>query len=960
MIAPRDEAALLQVVYKRHDPARCNPELGAQRLLAQALIGVNKPEETSMSGRQPEWDEALCELRRGLSADLGQQERRRSRAQRRSGPRRAQQICRGGFSHRQYDINIESFCRGTILPVATSKTLEDLMAGQKPLGRAWLDDAWSDVRFASRTLRHRPTFLVFVLVTLGLGIGANTSMFTLINTLVLNPLPVARPSELAAVVDDPHGNAAARALLPLSYPNLQGYQRENVVFESLAGYTSPRVLTWQHGGLPERLFGELVTGNYFATLGLQPALGRFFSLEEDMVPGGHPIAVMNYATWQTRFGGSPDVLGQAIRVNNVVLTVIGIAPPRFIGVNAIFGPDLWVPASMAEALFPNEMGRVLIDRAKGTFLGIGRLRTGTSRARAQANMTAIAASLAREYPEANKNHGVSVRPIADILFGASGPGSTSLVFASVGLVVVVVVLLAIACSNLVNLMLARAMARGSEVAVRIALGATRARLIRQWLTESALLGVLGGAVGAGIGYVGVKLLWSFRPAEVAANLVSPHLDWSVLAYTFVVAAATGIFVGIAPAVRASQIEISEKLKEESRSVGRQRRRVTLANMLLVAQVACSFLLLATAILFLRSMQHAYDVDPGFQTKRLVVVLTNPGQAGYTKARTSNFYKAVRERVSALPGVESVSWASNLPLWGRLASGLRIEGHEPRSQADTVSTIVNTVDANYFETAGIPMTTGRAFTTIDVADSFPVVVINEKVARDFWPGHDALGKRIQLPGEKFERQVIGVARTANYSTLAEPPQYCVYVPLEQSFSDAMTLYVRTRGEPGPLMAAIQREIRTAGPSISVNDMRTGRTIIDNALFQVRMGVMLLGVFGILALALASIGLYGVLAFSVAQRTREIGVRMALGAARGRVLHLILGEGMSVVAVGVLIGLIASLLSGRLLNRLLYGIGAADPISLAAASCTLLAAAALACYWPARRASRLDPLVALRQG
>ena len=834
------------------------------------------------------------------------------------------------------------------------------MIGQRSVGRAWLEDAWSDVRFASRSLRRSPTFLLFVLLPLGLGIGANTSVFTIINTLVLNPLPIARPSEVAAVVDDPKGNAASRALLPLSYPNLQEYQRENGVFESLAGYTSPRVLTWQRNGPPERLFAELVTGNYFATLGLQPALGRFFSLEEDTVPGGHPITVMNYATWQTRFGGSPSVLGQMIRVNNVVLTVIGVAPARFIGVNAIFGPDLWVPASMAEALFPNEMGRALSDRTKAIFLGVGRIQTGTTRARAQANMTAIATSLAREYPEANKNHAVSVRPIADMLFGASGPGSTSVVFASFGLLLVVLVLLGIACSNLVNLMLARAMARGSEIAVRIALGATRARLVRQWLMESALLGLLSGVVGAGIGYLGVTLLWSFRPAEVGANLVSPHLDWSVLAYTFAVAAATGIFVGIAPAVRASQIEISEKLKDESRSVGRQRRRVTLSNVLLVAQVACSFVLVATAMLFLRSMQHAYDVDPGFQTKRLIVVLTNPGQAGYTRSRTRNFYQAVRERVSALPGVESVSWASNLPLWGRLVSGLRVEGHEPQSQADTITTIVNVVDVNYFETAGIPIMTGRAFTIIDVADSVPVAVVNEKVGRDFWPWQGALGKRIRLPTEKFERQVIGVARTANYSTLAEPPQYCVYVPLEQDFSDAMTLYVRTHGEPGTLMPAIQREVRTAGPSISVNDMRTGRTIIENGLFQLRMGVMLLGVFGILALALASIGLYGVLAFSVAQRTREIGVRMALGAARGRVLHLILSEGMSVTVVGLLIGLIASLVTGRFLNRLLYGMGAADPMSLAAASLALLVAAALACYWPARRASTLDPLVALRQG
>jgi predicted permease len=366
------------------------------------------------------------------------------------------------------------------------------------------------------------------------------------------------------------------------------------------------------------------------------------------------------------------------------------------------------------------------------------------------------------------------------------------------------------------------------------------------------------------------------------------------------------------------------------------------------------------MLFVRSMQRAHDVDPGFQTKNLAIVLTNPGQAGYTKPQTRAFYQAVRDRVATLPGIASVSWASNLPLWGRLVGGLRVEGHEASSRAETITTVINTVDVMYFETAGIPMIAGRPFTEIDLADSTPVAVVNDRAARDFWPGQSALGRRIQLPSEHTARQIIGVARTANYSTLAEPPQYCVYLPLEQHYTDAMTLYVRSHGEPEQILRSVQREMLAVAPEISVTDVRTGKTILDAALFQARMGVALLGVLGLLALGLASVGLYGIMAYSVSQRTREIGMRMALGAARNDVLRLILQEGMSMVGLGVLIGFGVSLLTGRLLTRMLYGIGGSDPMSVTGAASILVLAAAAACYWPARRASGLDPLVALRQG
>ena len=826
----------------------------------------------------------------------------------------------------------------------------------------FLVDLWRDLRYTWRTVRKSPTFAVFVVLTLALGIGANTTVFTVINTLVLNPLPVPKSSELVAVATAEAKTTSKSSMpLPISYTNLKDYEAKNEVFERLAGYTSPGTVTYNAAGISQRMFSELVTGNYFSTLGIQPAKGRFFLPEEDSTPGAHAVAVMNYATWQARFGGASDVIGKTLRLNNVVFTVIGVAPPRFIGVNAIFGPDLWIPATMAERLLPTEMRDALSERSKAAFHGVGRLKPGVSRAQAQANLVTIASALAREYPQANEGRTATVRPVTDVIFGRdnSSTGRSPILFGSALLLVIVGIVLLIACSNVANLLLARSAARQQEIAVRLAMGASRGRLVRQLLTESLVLGGLSGLVGLAIGYQGSELLWSFRPAEVSANLVALKMDGTVFAFTLVISLLTGFLFGTIPALRASRVSVAETLKQEARTAGRSWARITFANVLLVGQVAFSFVSLVTAALFLRSIERAYDIDPGFQTQHLAVLMTNPGQAGYGKSQTKAFYTDVRERVGALPGVDSASWASNLPLWGRIQNGLEVEGREQRSKTDTITTAVNTVDLDYFRTAGIAIDRGRDFTKMDREDSAPVAIVNEKLAHDYWPLGEALGKHLQLPGDENIRQVVGVVRTANYSTLAEPPQPCVYVPLEQSYSDAMILYVRSKGDPQQIMIPVQREVRAAGPQISVEDVRTGRKIVDQALFGAKMGVALLSVFGLLALGLASIGLYGIMAYSVHRRQREIGVRMALGAPQKSVLRMMLKQGMSLVLTGVLIGSAASLAVGRLVARMLYGVSASDPLSVTAAAVVLLAVALLACYLPARSASRLDPLIALRE-
>src|SRR5579864_66589 len=623
---------------------------------------------------------------------------------------------------------------------------EPVPVGDQTRGN-FMADLWRDVRYSLRSMRKSPLFVVFVVLTLALGIGANTTVFTLIDNLVLNPLPVPNSSGLASVTTaERKSTSKSAAALPVSLANLKDYAAENQVFDSLAGYTSPRTVTLNANGVSQRMFSEVVTGNYFTTLGIHPAHGRFFLPEEDITPGAHAVAVMNYATWQARFGGVENIIGKTLRLNNVLFTVIGVAPPRFIGVNGIFGPDLWIPAAMAEQLLPTEMHGALDDRSHAVFMGVGRLKRGVSRQQAQANIAAIAAALASEYPQANQGRTAAVRPITDVIFGSdnSSTGRSPILFGSAVLLAIVGIVMLVPCPVVDLLLLARAAARRQEIAVRLAMGASRGRLVRQLLTESVFLGALSGLVGLWIAYGGLRLLWSFTPQEVSANLVAPQLDASVFVFALILSLVTGLVFGTAPALRASRASISEALKEEARTTGRSRSRITFANALLVGQVAFSFVSLVIAALFLRSIEHAYQIDPGFQAQHLAVLLTNPGQAGYDGPQTKAFYKEVRERVAGLPGVESVSWASNLPLWGRIATGLEVEGREPRSKADTITTVVNTVDLDYLRTAGIAIERGRNFTQMDREGSVAVAMVNEKLAHDYWPRGDALGKHIQIP------------------------------------------------------------------------------------------------------------------------------------------------------------------------------------------------------------------------
>ena len=829
-------------------------------------------------------------------------------------------------------------------------------AGAAPTGQ-WFSDFLQDLRYAARMLRKSPGFTAVATLILALGIGANTAVFTIINTLLLNPLPVDKISELVAInTTQAKMTAQSGEIQLMSFPNIKDLREKTHSFTSLAAHSNPTAITMTDTAEPRRIFAEVVTANYFDALGIHPFMGRFFLPSEDTTPGAAAVAVLGYTAWQGRFGGAPDILGRTIKLNSTPFTIIGIGPKGFKGVYAVFGPDVWVPSMMADQILPAQQRNALSDRAMTLFTGIGRLRPGSTLAQARTELSIVATALEKEFPDANQGQTVALRPLTE---AAYGPERQPLLFGSTLLMAIVGLVLLISCSNVANLLLSRASVRRQEIAVRIALGAGRIRLIRQFLTESVLLGLLGGVLGILLGYGGCQFLWSFRPAEFAQNLADLRINVNVFGFAFVVSILTGLLFGIVPALRTSRTSVSEVLKEETRAAGRSRNRISLANTLLAGQVAVSLVLLVVAALVLQSIQREYTIDPGFDTNHLALFMLYPGQAGYNQTRTEQFYKQARERISSVPGISSLSWASNLPLWGRKETGVVIEGQEQRKKSDAISAVVNTVDLTYFSTLGISFVEGRDFTQDDRDISAPMAIINDTMAAKYWPNQDALGKRLRLPRGKDFLQVVGVVKTANYQSLGEAPQSSIYIPLRQNYSDAMILYVRTERDPSTTLAAVQSEIRTLDPGLAVEDIRTGAKVIDQALWGAKVGVGLLGVFGLLALGLASVGLYGIMTYSVGQRRREIGVRMALGASEDSVSLLVLRQGMTVVLSGVALGVGLAVLLGRALSHFLYGVTGSDLLSLTAASLILLAAAFLACYLPARNASRVDPLVALRE-
>jgi predicted permease len=732
----------------------------------------------------------------------------------------------------------------------------------------------------------------------------------------------------------------------------------------MAAITGTSEFSLTNGGEPELITGEYVTENYFDVLGVGALKGRSFDKAEGQTPT--PVVVLSEHLWRTRFNSDSAMIGRQISLNGLGFTVVGIAPKNFIGTEVGLSRELWVPLMMQPILNPPESARLadpLTNRFKerdNHWLAVlARLKPGVSREQAGSELSTVARHVAEN--SSGKASPETLRSVQLLrMSGGMDPRDREEALPLAGIVMAVVALvLLIACANIASLLVARAAIRRRETAIRQALGASRPRLVRQWLTESVLLGVVGGGLGLVLALWANQLLISYLQSTPLASL-ELGLDYRVLAFTLGISVVTGIIFGFAPALQASRLDIVMALKSEDALQRAGSRRSRLRTVFVTAQVTLSVVLLIGAGLFIRSLQSANTIDPGFRVERALMVPINLGLLRYKETEGVNFYRDLLTRVEAQPGVERASLVRFSQL-GLSYAQFQIfpEGSVAGPTDEGISTGFNVVGPNYFKTMETALLRGRDFTDADRKAAPGVVVLNETLAATLWPGQDALGKRVSVSGPEGPfLEVVGVARNGKYRSLGEPPHPYVYQPVLQSYDPKMTLVVRTTGEPQSVAGAVREQIRALDANLPVAEVKTLRDQLDLSLFPSRLAAWILGGFGVLALLLAAIGIYGVVSYSVAQRTREIGVRMALGAKEKDVLGLVLGEGLFVIAIGLAVGLLLAFAATRVIAGFLYGVGATDPLTFASVPLLLGFIALVASYIPARRATKVDPLVALR--
>ncbi len=815
-----------------------------------------------------------------------------------------------------------------------------------------MDRLAHDVRFALRMLRARPGFTVAALLSLALGIGANATIFSLVDALLLRPLPLREVDRLIAIstVDAKNPGKA-----PLSHLNWKDLRAQNRTLDGLVGYdwTPMSVATT---GDPEVLVGQMVPGDYFDLLSVRAERGRTFVPGEDGAPGAHPVAVISDAFWRRRMGADPSAVGATLRINGTPFSVIGIAPSWFQGPFVGVQPELWVPMAMNAVLRPNPDLNWYEERRGLAIFGIGKLKPGATVAQARADLKSIMARLERDYPDDNKGRSVEVTPVAEATL--PGNGRQGVVASSILLLSIVGIVLLIACANVANLLLARASARRREIAIRLSQGAGRARLIRQLMTESLVLALLGGAFGL------LLALWAQRGlAALLPRLPFPvtpalglELDPRVLLFTLAVALLTGLLFGLAPALASVKPEMVSALKGASNAQAAAGRRMGLRGALVAAQVALSLTALIAAGLFLRSLGAASRIDPGYPVDRLLAVSVDVGFAGLDPTRGRLAIHALEDRVASLPGVEEVAVAQAGPMQGSFARSVFLEGQENEKSGTLVQ--VNGIGPGYFATLGLPLTAGRPFTSADRQGGASVAIVNATMAKTFWPGASAIGQRFRFYGDTAPTEVVGIARDAKYNALGEDPQPYLYVPNEQRYASGITLLARTAGDPLSLVSTVEREIHAFDPNLPITVAKPVRRLLADSLWAPEAGAFLLALFGGLALVLAAVGLYGVMSFAVGARQREIGIRMALGAGSPSVLRLILVQALWIVGIGLLAGVGLGTTVGHFAQSLLYGVPAADPVALLGTSALLSLVAFLASFFPARRAAGMDPSRVLR--
>jgi putative ABC transport system permease protein len=810
-------------------------------------------------------------------------------------------------------------------------------------GLRWTETLWQDVRFGMRTLVKNPGFTAVAVIALALGIGANSAIFSVVNTVLLRPLLYQDPERLVMVWEK--GAADVFPINSVSAANFLDWRDQNEVFEGMA-IINHASFNLTGAGEPERINGRRFSANLFRLLGVEPQLGRAFLPEED-APGAGRVVMLSHGLWQRRFGSDPSIIGKSLTLNGQSYTVVGVMPPHF----QFPSPrdELWVPIAFSPQAAAN--------RGNNSYEVVGRMKAGVTLEQAQAEMNTIAARLQQQYPDVVKSSATVVVSLHEQVVGDIKPALLVLLGA-VGFVLLV------ACANVANLLLARAAVRRKEIALRVALGAGRLRLIRQFLTESVLLAVLGGIAGLLLSFWGVNLLKAFIPENIS-EVQAIAVDANVLGFTLFVSLLTGLIFGLVPATQASNLDLNEMLKEGGRdsSSGRSGNRVR--SLLVIAEVAVSLVLLIGAGLLINSFLRLRNLDPGFRAGNLLTMsVVLPQQKYPDHARRSAFFSELTSRVEALPGVRSAAVINWIPLILQGDTlGISVEGQPDPGPGRRPDMVTRVVSPKYFSTMGIPLLQGRQFDERqDRADSAPVAVVSETTARRLWPGQDPLGKRVKPGGPDSPSpwmEVVGVVKDVRQFELTAEPRLQMYLPYVQFQSFVpRQLVIKTDGEPSGLAAAVRRTVWEVDKDQPVSDIRTMEDVFSTSIARQRFSTLLLGVFAAVALVLAAVGIYGVMSYSVAQRAREIGIRIALGAQTGNVLRLMVSQGLKLASAGVLLGLAGSLLLTKLMSSMLFGVSATDPATLVTISLVLVVVALLASYIPARRAARTNPLDALR--
>ncbi len=806
-----------------------------------------------------------------------------------------------------------------------------------------------DLRYARRILVKSPLFTAVVVATLAIGIGLNTAVFSAIDTLLLKPLPGVRaPDQLVQVYRSWPGGANYGSN---SVPHYQDVRdRSSDVFSGVAAWGFVQV-SLTSGGRAQTTFGMAVSANFFSVLGVTPLQGRTFVPAEAEGPGAHPVVMLSYDGWNQLFGGDPSVIGKSVILDGRDYTIVGITPKDFRGPMPIVTPEVFLPLMQINQLRPGE-GDILKARGSNSFNVFARLKPGVTMAQANDRMSAVVQALRQEFPDQYKDNGINLIPqreagIHPMLKNAE-VGLSSVVMG------VVAILLLIACVNVANLFLARARDRAREMAIRLSLGAKRRALIRQLLVESFLFALVSGVAGLAVAWwaiglanrVSLPMDVTFRPGLS----VSP----TVLLFSLGITVVTGFLFGLAPALQATRPSLVPALKGEE-AAGESRSRIT--RVLVVAQVALSIVLLVSAGLFLRNLSEATKIEKGFNADNLLIASLDPGLQGYTRARADAFYRQLTERLTTNPDVVAVGYTTTLPLsLNENDSGVGIPGYTP-GKNENMSIQNSSVTPGYFAAMGIPLREGRPFRAQDDSGAVPVMVVNQQFVHRFWPGQDALGKTVHVHGRDWT--VVGVVPTGKYFSLGEEPTAFMYTPEAQDWSYGLQIAIRTHGDPMAEVPALRRAVAALDPNMPLSNVRTMENHLGIALLPARVTGWALGVFGLLGLLLASLGIYGVMAYSVSQRTREIGIRMAIGAGSAAVIRLLMRQGLTLVLVGTVVGLAGAVGAARLIQGQLYGGHGLDPVTFVAVPVVLILVAMGAIWIPARRAAGLDPVTALRQ-